>query len=86
MPPICPRAVDPCSLTDPSHPVCLGHFARLRLSAGFPSQQSLADHISVDRSTVRRWESGERSPPPGIALYLRHLANDLAHKQRSPSP
>jgi transcriptional regulator with XRE-family HTH domain len=46
-----------------------GRFAARRKAVGF-SQEQLADRLSVDRSTVARWESGETEPQPWIRPKL----------------
>ena len=40
-------------------------FAVRRKAVGF-SQEQLAERMSIDRSTVARWESGETEPQPWI--------------------
>ena len=44
-------------------------FAARRKAAGF-SQEQLAGRLSIDRSTVARWESGETEPQPWIRPRL----------------
>ena len=44
-------------------------FAARRKAAGF-SQEQLAERLSIDRSTVARWESGETGPQPWIRPRL----------------
>jgi transcriptional regulator with XRE-family HTH domain len=44
-------------------------FAARRKAAGF-SQEQLAERLSIDRSTVARWESGETEPQPWIRPRL----------------
>lgn len=52
-----------------------------RVAAGY-SQVGLAERLGVDRATVQRWESGERTPQPrtrpGLAQALGITANELA--------
>lgn len=40
-------------------------FAERRRTAGF-SQEQLAEHLGVERSTVARWEAGETAPQPWL--------------------
>jgi DNA-binding XRE family transcriptional regulator/tetratricopeptide (TPR) repeat protein len=40
-------------------------FAQARRAAGY-TQESLAEHLGIDRTTVARWESGEYSPQPWL--------------------
>ena len=44
-------------------------FAARRKAVGF-SQEELAERLSIDRSTVARWESGETEPQPWIRPRL----------------
>ena len=57
-------------------------FAARRKAAGF-SQEQLAERLSIDRSTVARWESGETEPQPWIrprlARVLRVSLDQLDH-------
>jgi len=57
-------------------------FAARRKAAGF-SQEQLAERLSIDRSTVARWESGETEPQPWIrprlARALRVSLDQLDH-------
>jgi DNA-binding XRE family transcriptional regulator len=40
-------------------------FAQARRAAGY-TQESLAEHLGVDRTTVTRWEAGEYTPQPWL--------------------
>jgi len=44
-------------------------FADSRRVAGF-SQEQLAEHLGVERSTVARWEAGETTPQPWLRPKL----------------
>lgn len=44
-------------------------FAARRKGVGF-SQEQLAERLSIERSTVARWESGETEPQPWIRPRL----------------
>ena len=44
-------------------------FAARRKAVGF-SQEQLAERLSIDRSTVARWESGETEPQPWMRPRL----------------
>ncbi len=50
-------------------PVKRHRFAARRKAVGF-SQEQLAERLSIDRSTVARWESGETEPQPWIRPRL----------------
>jgi transcriptional regulator with XRE-family HTH domain len=47
-----------------------------RLERGL-TQNELARALGVEERTVRRWESGERVPPPFLALALEALARRI---------
>jgi transcriptional regulator with XRE-family HTH domain len=49
-----------------------GRLAAARKSAGY-TQESLAAALSIDRSTVIRWEAGERRPAPYLRPKLARL-------------
>lgn len=62
---------------------------RVRKAAGF-TQESLAEVMHVDRSTVARWETGAREPLPYQRPKLAHLLNltmdeldELLHAEQS---
>jgi transcriptional regulator with XRE-family HTH domain len=63
-------------------PVKRGRFAARRKAVGF-SQEQLTERVSVDRSTVVRWESGE-TEPLGI-LVLPRSARPRPPKLPSPA-
>ncbi len=53
--------------------------ARQRKAVGF-SQEELAEHLGVERSTVVRWEAGETEPQPQLRPRIaRALQVSLAH-------
>jgi len=56
---------EPPEIGDRIMPVKRHRFAARRKAAGF-SQEQLAERLSIDRSTVARWESGETEPQPWI--------------------
>ncbi|MFC4591445.1 helix-turn-helix domain-containing protein [Sphaerisporangium corydalis] len=69
--------------------------AQFRKSAGF-TQEALAEHLGVERSTVVRWETAETEPQPWIrpklaralrvrAGELQILLDDVTHVQTEPS-
>ncbi|MFB6726267.1 helix-turn-helix transcriptional regulator [Kribbella sp. NPDC056345] len=45
--------------------------AQRRKALGY-SQERLAEHLGVDRSTVVRWESGSAEPQPSLRMKLAH--------------
>lgn len=56
---------------------------RLRIEKGF-SQQQLADALHVDRSTVTKWETGDRVPDVAMLLLLsERLGADVAELLRA---
>ncbi len=56
---------------------------RLRIEKGF-SQQQLSDAMHVDRSTVSKWESGDRMPDAAMISRLSaYLDADVAELLRS---
>lgn len=44
------------------------------------SRAELGRELGVDRSTVYRWEEGQRDIPPFLFLALRQLATDLENR------
>jgi transcriptional regulator with XRE-family HTH domain len=54
---------------DPATPVRRLALAKRRRDEGF-TQESLAEHLQVSRSTVARWERGEGEPLPGPRVRL----------------
>ena len=56
---------------------------RLRIQKGF-SQQRLSDTLHVDRSTVAKWETGDRLPDAAmISLLSECLGADVAELLRT---
>ena len=53
-----------------------GQARKIRVLAGV-SQQRLADELEVDRVTVARWESGERSPRGALRAKYAELLGEL---------
>lgn len=64
-------------------------FAARRKAVGF-SQEQLAEHLRVDRSTVGRWESGETEPQPWmrprLAKVLQVSVEQLNEMLAEPEP
>lgn len=64
-------------------------FAQRRRAMGF-SQESFAEQVSVDRSTVARWEAGDSQPQPwirrGIATALNITLDQLQNLLADPDP
>jgi predicted transcriptional regulator len=44
-------------------------------------QSDLADHLAVNRRTVRRWASGDDEPRTGVWLELQKLLSERAKAQ-----
>lgn len=51
--------------------------ARARKAAGF-TQETLAEAVGVDPSTVRRWEVGSSVPQPWLRLKLAQVFHVIA--------
>jgi transcriptional regulator with XRE-family HTH domain len=75
-----PNSRDP--ETDPA--AFLGdELARARETAGFKSQQALADHLGFDRSVIGKAETGERPPTPDVlAAWCKACGLDYEHYAR----
>ena len=56
---------------------------RARIAAGYSSQQSLADHLGFERTTIAKAESGERVPSdPVLTAWATACNLDVEHYQR----
>jgi transcriptional regulator with XRE-family HTH domain len=56
---------------------------RARVSAGFSSQQALAEHLGFERTVVAKAESGERVPSdPVLTTWTKACSIDTEHYQR----
>lgn len=60
-------------------PIKRERLATARKAAGY-SQESLADRLGVERSTVGRWESGETTPQPWLRPKIAKLLG-LSHER-----
>jgi len=60
---------------------------RARVTAGYSSQQALADHLGFERTVIAKAEAGERVPrDPVLTAWAKACDIDTEHYQRPRHP
>ena len=71
------------NLRDPDRLASRDEFVALRRELGFTSQLEASIGLKLGRSTVYRYESGERRIPHDLVLRMRRMVAELASKSRA---